>query len=361
MTVGQPNTPSSACVGDQHAHSAHCCDSRASSTPGVILPYPPQSFAGVHWPYGRPPTDPHSGHHFPPGAVPYSLPYGTQGFVYAYPPPPLPFGYPLYPSLPQQPAPRKRTQVKSACTNCAAACKKCEEARPCDRCIRYNIADTCVTAVRKERKKGVKRGPYKKKEKGATEPKETEPGSAAPVQSGSPAPVSNGEVHSPPKYSPPPTFVPGLPPPRYFPPPPEGHPFPYWYPPPPPHHIPPPLGDGHDGRPPTQAPPPPYPCYGPPLHAAYPPYPLYHPLPYPPPPGSVPSRTSPVPSASSGSVACARPLSSSAGHDTEGKHVYAREADSPGAPKRKIIVWDERTEPQPAAKRCRYTDDSMAI
>ncbi|KAI7901786.1 uncharacterized protein BX663DRAFT_88556 [Cokeromyces recurvatus] len=59
----------------------------------------------------------------------------------------------------------KRTQVKNACTNCQRACKKCDDARPCPRCIKYGIAGTCVSSVRKERKKGIKRGPYKKRQK----------------------------------------------------------------------------------------------------------------------------------------------------------------------------------------------------
>ncbi|KAI9366281.1 hypothetical protein BD770DRAFT_468097 [Pilaira anomala] len=59
----------------------------------------------------------------------------------------------------------KRNQVKNACTNCQKACKKCDDARPCPRCIKYGIADTCINSVRKERKKGIKRGPYKRRQK----------------------------------------------------------------------------------------------------------------------------------------------------------------------------------------------------
>ncbi|KAG6881367.1 hypothetical protein C0993_001763, partial [Termitomyces sp. T159_Od127] len=51
------------------------------------------------------------------------------------------------------------------CTNCASACKRCDESRPCERCIKYNIPETCVDGQRKERKKGIKRGPYKRKNK----------------------------------------------------------------------------------------------------------------------------------------------------------------------------------------------------
>ncbi|KAJ8656925.1 hypothetical protein O0I10_007259 [Lichtheimia ornata] len=59
----------------------------------------------------------------------------------------------------------KRKQVKNACTNCQKACKKCDDARPCPRCIKYGISGTCVNSVRKERKKGIKRGPYKRRQK----------------------------------------------------------------------------------------------------------------------------------------------------------------------------------------------------
>ena len=51
------------------------------------------------------------------------------------------------------------------CTNCATACKRCNESRPCERCIKYGIQESCVDGVRKERQKGIKRGPYKRKNK----------------------------------------------------------------------------------------------------------------------------------------------------------------------------------------------------
>ncbi|KAF7727806.1 hypothetical protein EC973_007037 [Apophysomyces ossiformis] len=66
---------------------------------------------------------------------------------------------------PQTAQQRKRKQVKNACTNCQKACKKCDDARPCPRCVKYGIADSCVNSVRKERKKGIKRGPYKRRQK----------------------------------------------------------------------------------------------------------------------------------------------------------------------------------------------------
>ncbi|KAI8339065.1 hypothetical protein BC941DRAFT_512299 [Chlamydoabsidia padenii] len=57
----------------------------------------------------------------------------------------------------------KRKQVKNACVNCQKACKKCDDGRPCQRCIKYGLVDTCTNSVRKERKKGIKRGPYKRR------------------------------------------------------------------------------------------------------------------------------------------------------------------------------------------------------
>ncbi|KAG5645022.1 hypothetical protein DXG03_007201 [Asterophora parasitica] len=67
--------------------------------------------------------------------------------------------------LPQQQLPRsKRRQVKNACTNCQKACKKCDDARPCLRCVKYGVSEECIDSQRKERKKGVKRGPYKKRD-----------------------------------------------------------------------------------------------------------------------------------------------------------------------------------------------------
>ncbi|GES92838.1 Zn(2)-C6 fungal-specific transcription factor [Rhizophagus clarus] len=46
----------------------------------------------------------------------------------------------------------KREQVKCACVNCKKSCKKCDDERPCQRCIRLNIAETCKDSIRKERK-----------------------------------------------------------------------------------------------------------------------------------------------------------------------------------------------------------------
>ncbi|KAI0670680.1 hypothetical protein C8Q78DRAFT_1070217 [Trametes maxima] len=73
--------------------------------------------------------------------------------------------YPFPPGIvPAQPTRTKRRQVKNACTNCQKACKKCDDARPCLRCVKYGIAEECVDSQRKERQKGIKRGPYKKRD-----------------------------------------------------------------------------------------------------------------------------------------------------------------------------------------------------
>ncbi|KAJ7684808.1 hypothetical protein DFH06DRAFT_19806 [Mycena polygramma] len=58
----------------------------------------------------------------------------------------------------------KRRQVKNACTKCQKACKKCDQARPCLRCVKYGFGpEECMDSQRKERKKGAKRGPYRKR------------------------------------------------------------------------------------------------------------------------------------------------------------------------------------------------------
>lgn len=47
----------------------------------------------------------------------------------------------------------KRKQVKNACVNCQKACKKCDDQRPCSRCVKYGIEDGCINSQRKERKR----------------------------------------------------------------------------------------------------------------------------------------------------------------------------------------------------------------
>ncbi|KAF5389623.1 hypothetical protein D9757_004179 [Collybiopsis confluens] len=98
-------------------------------------------------------------------AIPYPLLY-PPGMIYAFPPP-VPAAAPAAASA--EASRPKRRQVKMACTNCATACKRCDEARPCERCKKYGVADTCVDGQRKERKKGIKRGPYKRKSKPSAE------------------------------------------------------------------------------------------------------------------------------------------------------------------------------------------------
>ncbi|KAG8892867.1 hypothetical protein FRC00_011379, partial [Tulasnella sp. 408] len=83
----------------------------------------------------------------PPGSVPLAYYAGPNGSIIA---------------IPQLKA--KRRQVKNACTNCQKALKKCDDVRPCTRCVKYGIDKDCVDNQRKERKKGIKRGPYKIRE-----------------------------------------------------------------------------------------------------------------------------------------------------------------------------------------------------
>ncbi|KAJ7244194.1 hypothetical protein B0H12DRAFT_813991 [Mycena haematopus] len=71
----------------------------------------------------------------------------------------------IYTFSPSSKTVRLRRQVKIACTKCQKACKKCDLGRPCLRCTRYRFGpEECVDSQRKERKKGVKRGPYKKRD-----------------------------------------------------------------------------------------------------------------------------------------------------------------------------------------------------
>jgi hypothetical protein len=58
----------------------------------------------------------------------------------------------------------KREQVKNACINCKIARKKCDVNRPCNRCVNADLSEMCKDSIRKKREKGIKRGPYKKKQ-----------------------------------------------------------------------------------------------------------------------------------------------------------------------------------------------------
>lgn len=43
----------------------------------------------------------------------------------------------------------KRKQVKQACANCQRACKKCDDVRPCQRCIKLGMEESCFDTLRK--------------------------------------------------------------------------------------------------------------------------------------------------------------------------------------------------------------------
>ncbi|TFY82446.1 hypothetical protein EWM64_g1565 [Hericium alpestre] len=261
------------------------------SQPPAIAAYPTGHYAGSPYP---PPTGPYPFYYPPhpeanggdpnaPNGLPptaYMMPFPHPGLVYAYPPPPPPpagYAFPP-PTAPAATAKPKRKQVKMACTNCAAACKRCDEARPCERCQKYGIAESCVDGVRKERKKGIKRGPYKRKNKSASTENAPYSGYSPSGEGQWPPPgeqanggVPNGHPTMPPQ------FIPA----------PEGY-YPYYYPPPP-GYAPPPPHDAHangSGSPNGQPPPPHHPYY--PLHPAYPPIPMYPPGSYVPMPGQAP-------------------------------------------------------------------------
>ncbi|KAG8216919.1 hypothetical protein J3R82DRAFT_7195 [Butyriboletus roseoflavus] len=192
--------------------------------------------------YAQPPDSSHgeNANNVPPGPQ-YMIPFpAAPGMMYPYPPPPPGQGFPQYP--PSTPAAAngqrpKRKQVKMACTNCANACKRCDEARPCERCMKYGIQDSCVDGTRKERQKGIKRGPYKRKNKTANSNTE-----ASFVDGESEWQATNETPQAPTggQPSPPIQAIP------HYPPPPEGF-YPYFYPPPP-GFIPP----GHEGQSPPE-------------------------------------------------------------------------------------------------------------
>ncbi|KAH6918101.1 hypothetical protein BKA70DRAFT_1416118 [Coprinopsis sp. MPI-PUGE-AT-0042] len=236
--------------------------------PGPYFAYPPPPNAeGNHTENGQNSPVP------PPG--PYMM-FGPPGVVY-YPQPPQGQGFsvPVSSSASSGSKP-KRKQVKMACTNCAAACKRCDEARPCERCQKYGIADSCIDGQRKERKKGIKRGPYKRKNKSSSEGSPTFSGAqpATPVTTTSaPPPPPQAAVHPVPQFASAP----------------EGY-YPIMYPPYMPHP------DGQPGA--EGAPPPPngqhpmMPYYIHPGVGGYPPYP-YPFYPMMPPPGSAPPGSAP--------------------------------------------------------------------
>ncbi|KAL4072473.1 hypothetical protein V8B97DRAFT_372250 [Scleroderma yunnanense] len=167
-------------------------------------------------------------------APPFMIPIAAApGMLYPYPPgQPFPqFSQPAPPATNGQRP--KRKQVKMACTNCANACKRCDEARPCERCVKYGIQESCIDGVRKERQKGIKRGPYKRKNKPAGGEGSFE------ATNGDSEWQGNGASSSNPTSSQAPTTVHAIP---HYPPPAEGY-FPYFFPPP---GF---IAPGHEGAP----------------------------------------------------------------------------------------------------------------
>lgn len=241
--------------------------------PGPYFAYPPPANAeGTHAENGQSSPVP------PPG--PYMM-FGPPGVVY-YPQPPQGQGFPTPVSSSASAGSKpKRKQVKMACTNCAAACKRCDEARPCERCQKYGIADTCIDGQRKERKKGIKRGPYKRKNKsGEASPTFSAATPVAPAAAPAPAPVTTTSA-APPAAAAPIHQVP------QFGSTPEGY-YPVMYPP----YMPHPEGQpGAEGAPPPNGQHPMMPYYIHPGVGGYPPYP-YPFYPMIPPPGSAPTSAS---------------------------------------------------------------------
>jgi len=248
-------------------------------------PMPPGAYGPPFYTFAPMPPDPNHDPNAPNGAPqpgPYlmAFPPPPHGLMYAYAPPPLlwisAMVYPPY-GAPPMPQPRpKRKQVKMACTNCAAACKRCDDSRPCERCQKYGIADSCIDGQRKERKKGIKRGPYKRKAKNSSESSSTYAGGPPPAS-------ASGEGEG----SVPPTSYPMAP---------ESY-YPFYYPHPHPAFTP----HQHEGQANGEAAanstahPLPQPFF--PLHpAVYPPYTQYAPgaVSYPPPLGSAPATAAPA-------------------------------------------------------------------
>lgn len=135
----------------------------------------------------NPDTDSQQSPQSPPDAVQpqmtmHPITYSSMPTMHMYPFPPG--------MVPAQPTRTKRRQVKNACTNCQKACKKCDDARPCLRCVKYGIAEECVDSQRKERQKGIKRGPYKKRDGKS----ESSPSSCLPVRTAPASALARGTI-----------------------------------------------------------------------------------------------------------------------------------------------------------------------
>ncbi|KAJ7193523.1 hypothetical protein GGX14DRAFT_588456 [Mycena pura] len=253
----------------------------AAEHPAYPYPFPPPpgTYPPPFFTYPPPadPANPDSNGTAPAG-TPYVFPYPPPpGLFYTFPPtafaPP-----PHQPQASGSPSYRpKRNQVKMACTNCATACKRCDDQRPCTRCQKYSLHDSCIDGQRKERKKGIKRGPYRRRpkdgENGSVTFAEGEGAAAPPAEwntsQGSPPPAAAAT-------SPTPMVLPPGAVPQPFPVPPEGYPHPFY----PPMGLflgPPPPGS-EEGAAPV------------PYFYPYPPFGMYPP----PPPGAVPAGAPPA-------------------------------------------------------------------
>ncbi|KAG6333196.1 hypothetical protein ID866_5893 [Astraeus odoratus] len=260
-------------VNDQAKNAGPAAQEHPYTHP-MAAPYP-SPFAGYPVFIAQAPdanhADGQNGGPGPPLMIPIAAP---PGMLYPYPPPGQPFPQYQQPQPPANGQRPKRKQVKMAaniatlpkCTNCASACKRCDEARPCERCVKYGIQETCVDGVRKERQKGIKRGPYKRKNKNSN----TEASFTA--TNGEQEWQANGTSSSNPPPGPAPAPAPAVP---HFPTP-EGF-YPLFFPPP--GFVPP----GHEGGAPPEGTP--NGTSQPPAVVSY--YPISPPgyFPYAPPPG----------------------------------------------------------------------------
>ncbi|KAI8830749.1 hypothetical protein BJ741DRAFT_668264 [Chytriomyces cf. hyalinus JEL632] len=59
---------------------------------------------------------------------------------------------------------RRGKQCRNACVHCKRSNKKCEDVRPCLRCVQTGMEDSCEDAPRKMRHGQRRRGPYRRKE-----------------------------------------------------------------------------------------------------------------------------------------------------------------------------------------------------
>ncbi|KAK7047300.1 hypothetical protein VNI00_006531 [Paramarasmius palmivorus] len=275
-------------------------------------PPPPGAFPPAFFAY-PPPSEGQQGEGGTgtPPVPPFQVMYGPPGVVYAFPPPVPPNSTPPPGAAATRP---KRKQVKMACTNCAAACKRCDDSRPCERCQKYGIADTCIDGQRKERKKGVKRGPYKRKNKDSGFDYVSGEG---PEWTGQPPSTATtaAAIHAVAQFAPPEGF------------------YPIYYPPPGPY----PPPDGQPGAEGTNGHPPPlmplyiggFPPYYAPPGAVFVPPPGTHP---PPPPAASTTATTTeagsVPEADTKADESVASPSTEAGGDDTNSEAHATDSGS---------------------------------